>query len=258
MNNDNPTERISFRGEVITKAPDGLFKGNHDLYGYATVEVQDRDGDMMKVDGCRLELFKKNGSVPLIGAAHRYSATPSGDYPTVGKVVAFARTTKRVGRKDVPALAFAAEMERGENGELTDYARKIKSKYDQKILTSFSVGGDVYKATPREGGRANVEDWDIYEVSCCLVPSNYEATVMRALKAEFGDEFDYAEVLMEAFNDRFSRLTKEITRRMDDLESAIVAASEGRRDRPATDDSRPQLDPSVREAITTLLAQLSQ
>lgn len=258
----NTTDRITMRGEVMKSVPDGLFKGKHDLYGYATVEVPDRDGDVIKVDGIRLALFKANGTVPLVGAAHRYSATASGDYPTAGKVVEFARTTKRIGRRDVTALAFAADFEKGVDGnDLTEYAKKLKSKYDQRILNSFSIGADVFKASPRDGGRYMVEDSDIYEVSCCLIPSNFEATIMRALKSEFGDEYSDTEVMIEFFKARdearateLADLMKSITQRFDDIESAIVAASEG----AAKPTSNPRSSQRDNAAILSALSELQK
>lgn len=185
-------------GKILKSVPSGLFKSQHDLYGYLSVEVKDRDGDIIRVAG-----IETPESMPLVGTAHRYSSLPDGTYPQVGSITEFARTSCVVKGKTVPALAFGADY-------IPDdpYAAKFKARYESGHMDAFSGGFEPSEDGVRElpGGRYDVLKSRVFEASCCLVPSNPYTTVLKSLRETFGDDFDPFQYLDE----RMSQLFKAV------------------------------------------------
>jgi hypothetical protein len=256
-------------GEAFKAAPDGLFKRSHDLCGYATVEVPDGDGDVIQIDGVRLNYFKEWGALPLL-AQHRKALLENGKPPTVGAITEFVRTDREILGRKVPALAFGAEWEKAETGEgLTELATKFKSCYDQRTLSTFSMGFDTYAIDQKYKGRGTyITESDPFEVSCCVVPVNRYATVIRKLKADLGEEFDpdeLNEIRLAALHDdncAFGEALKShttifdrILRRLDDIDSAVAAASEGRTTRQTSSRELSEKDVA---GLKKVLGELSQ
>ncbi|TXH56132.1 MAG: hypothetical protein E6Q97_07110 [Desulfurellales bacterium] len=245
-------------GEFLKSVPDGLFKKPHDLYGYATVEVPDADGDIVRVDGIRLNYFKAAGSLPLV-MQHRTSLLENGETPSLGAITEFARTTTEIAGRKVKALAFGADWERHQDA-ITEKASKYKSRYDEGSLSTFSMGFDTFAVDSAYKGRGHdITDSDPFEVSCCVVPTNRFATVIRRLKAEMSEEFDadeLNEVRMVGLHDELQALTalqkshetifNKLLSRLDDIESAVAAASERREAKPT---SSRELSPTQMSAL---------
>jgi hypothetical protein len=241
-------------GQFLKSAPEGLFKKSHDLYGYATVEVPDADGDIVRVDGIRLNYFKSAGSIPLL-MQHRNKLLENGEPPTVGVVTEFVKCEREIAGRKFKAMAFGAEWER-EGDSFSPNASKYKSRYDQGTLSTFSLGFDTFAVDQTYKGRGmDITESDPFELSCCVVPVNRYATVMRRLKAEMGDEFD-ADELNEAriaalhgdlvtiieMQKSSESLFNKLIRKLDDVESAIVAASEGRETKPTSNRTVSSID----------------
>jgi hypothetical protein len=89
-------------------------------------------------------------------------------------------------------MAFGAEWEKSDAGEMTPFAAKTKSLYDKGKLSAFSGGFDVLDHSDYPGGRYDVIESRPFEVSCCLIPANPYTTVIKALQSEFGSDYDAA------------------------------------------------------------------
>lgn len=249
-------QKVFTKGEVLKAVPDKLFKAKCDLYGYASVEVPDREGDIIRVKGIRFP------ETPVkVAPSHKYG----NPLEVLGTVKEWTVTTKSVKGKQVPALAFGLEWARGEGNEITPFAKQYKGLYDNGVLDSFSGGFDPNpeKVLALKGGRYDVLECEAVELSCCMIPMNPYATVMKALADAIGEDFDKAayleEKITEIINDRVcglnDSLLKAFHNRFDDFESKYVSKSD---DAGLTADRRiPQLDTSeVLKALNATLAKL--
>jgi hypothetical protein len=177
------------RGFLMKSAPAGLFKAEHELKGYLTVEVRDRDGDIIRVGG--IQQPEEPLRVMGFGRTHNYEPV-DGEMPYVATVKELVPTVRTVNGKAVPAMAFGAEWEKSDAGEMTPFAAKTKSLYDKGKLSAFSGGFDVLEHGEYPGGRYDVTESRPFEVSCCLIPANPYTTVIKALQSEFGSDYDAA------------------------------------------------------------------
>jgi hypothetical protein len=178
--------KVFTKGEVLKAVPDKLFKGKCDLYGFASVEVPDREGDIIRVKGISLEYHRSDSPIK-VAVQHNYKPLPDGTMPVLGTVSEWAITTKSVNNKPVPALAFGMNYAKGEDGEITTFAAKYKGLYDTGALDAFSVGLEGREATPIKGGGLDVTKSAVFEVSSCMIGMNPYATVIKALTDAIGD-----------------------------------------------------------------------
>lgn len=255
--------KVFTKGEVLKAVPDKLFKSKCDLYGYASVEVPDREGDIIRVKGISLEYHRSDSPIK-VAVQHNYKPLPDGTMPVLGTVTEWAVTTKSVNNKPVPALAFGMNYATVD-GEITDFAKKYKGLYDTGALDAFSVGLEGREATPIKGGGLDVTKSAVFEVSSCMIGMNPYATVMKALVDQIGDDFDkfaYLEsrvIELQKATDRacglHESLLKAFTERFDTFESKYVAQAENE---PMPRDQRTaQLDTSkVLKSLEAIAAQL--
>jgi hypothetical protein len=255
--------KVFTKGEVLKAVPDKLFKSKCDLYGFASVEVPDREGDIIRVKGISLEYHRSDSPIK-VAVQHNYKPLPDGTMPVLGTVSEWAITTKSVGSKSVPALAFGMNYAQVD-GEITPFAAKYKGLYDTGALDAFSVGLEGREATPIKGGGLDVLKSAVFEVSSCMIGMNPYATVIKALTDAVGDDFDKFAYLesrildLQKSTDRVcglhESLLKAFTERFDTFESKYVAQADSE---PLPRDQRTaQLDPSdLLKALNSTLAKL--
>ncbi|GIW77995.1 MAG: hypothetical protein KatS3mg104_3058 [Phycisphaerae bacterium] len=210
-----PVERQSL-------SSDDVFKG------YATVEHEDSEGDIIRVAGMSLEP-PAGGRIKVFGTPHKYNMTTPDQLPAImGTVVDVFDATREIEGKTYPAKIFVAEYAKDDEG-ITAYARKMRGLYRSGTLDSFSVGivVDDYKKRGNKG--YDILKSRLFEISAAPMPANKYATYIKTLKNELGDVDEIA--LLE---ERISSLQKSVDELSDmvktftgsvvqDIEAAIVA-----------------------------------
>lgn len=125
----------------------------------ASDSSEDRDGDVIKVEGWNLDNFSKN---PILLWAHNpYS-------PPIGRV---AEISVKRGK-----LLFIPEFDLED-----EFAKAIFNKYKKGILSTFSVGFQPVEWKEGEQGYI-FEKQELLEISAVSVPANPNASVMRELE----------------------------------------------------------------------------
>lgn len=217
-----PNKLVTVSAPVIKsdELPDDIAKaddGKPGLWAYASVEVSDREQDIVRVDGISLKNHTDATPIPII-ASHDKKIGVDG-YPMVGKAVQFLRTTHKA--TGAPALAFKTEFADSPFGKV------MEKLYEQRVLSKFSIGflPDHNKAKQIKGGGYDYVASELMEISACVIPMNPLATVMR----EMGIEQDETEQLVKAISEKLDAkieafLTK-LDKRLDDFESAVVTKS---------------------------------
>jgi len=128
-------------------------KGN--LIAVASDEMEDRQGDKLKVEDWDFNQFRKN---PVLQFAHDYHTPP------VGVVKNLKIENRRVIFKPV-------------FHEITPFAKEVKEMYKQGIMKAFSVG-----YMPNKRGKM-----ELLEISCVPIGSNRNALTVAK---EFTDDDD--------------------------------------------------------------------
>jgi len=219
---------------TLLKSLPATFKaaGDNELWALATVEVPDRELDVVRVKGISLEYHEKS-PLKIMGLGHKYGTTPDGSPQITGFVKEFVHTTTSVKGTEVPALAFRMEFDLGEDGNPTPYAAKMKSLFQKGKLDSFSIGFESREMKPLPKGRYDFLKSAVFEISPCVIPTNPYATVLKSLQDE-GIDVDALQLLEERMiqmqqatdarlADIAATITKAFQTRFDDYESAAAA-----------------------------------
>lgn len=130
-------------------------QGEGEFEVIATSEALDRDGEVIKADGWKLEPFKKN---PVLLWAHDFRIPP------IGAVTSLTRD----GDKLIARGVFAK----------TEFAQEIRSLYDTGVLKTVSVG-----FIPLERRDNTILSAELLELSFVPVPANSEAVSLRQMEA---------------------------------------------------------------------------
>lgn len=142
-------------------------EGNGKIEGYASTWIRKADsyGDVVKQGAFTRTLKERwNGGkgIPLLWA-HRMDDLSA----FIGKADA---------DEDEKGLHFVAEFDD------TEEAQRVRELYKDGRLKSFSFAYDVKAAgqvTLEDGAKANeLQDLDLYEISCVTVPANDDANVL--------------------------------------------------------------------------------
>jgi uncharacterized protein len=133
----------------------------------ASTEDEDRDKDIIRLDGWDWKNFKKN---PVIPWSHDYWEPP------IGKAISIKKDAEK------KRLIFKPQFDYND-----EYAMKIFNKYKNGFLTSFSVGFIGLEFNWRDednkwyGGREFTKQ-ELLEISAVTVPANPHATTdLRSL-----------------------------------------------------------------------------
>lgn len=245
-----------------TELPDDLLKASEkldvDKWAFASVEVTDREGDIVRVEG--IDFSSHTDAHPLkILCNHDRKLTVDG-YPVVGKAVTFQRTAFAKDGENCPALVFGMKF------APTDFGQRMKKLYDGKFLTDFSIGADSKPggAAALKGGGVDWKATTLNEVSACVFGMNQHAkTIERALDVE--DEMATATLKPDARPDKIllllneqATLLKQITSRLDDIESIVVAKSDATAEQTGDqNDQQATVDDKANDEIAKALSHLS-
>ena len=233
------------------------------LKGYATVETMDREGDIIRVDGLKLDV-PEGSTLKVFGTTHRYGTLPNGEVPIVGTIDKFTKGSRVVDGKPTPAATFEMQWAKDGEGNLTEYASKFKGLFDSGTLDSFSVGINPIETKPLKGGRLDITKSACFELSVAPLPMNKYATVIKSMKSALGDDAD-VDSIIEA---RLIELTKaidginpslgKVLDRLDAIESSLVDMSVGQTDK--TIDRNKSVDDlqQVAKALASLSSKLNK
>lgn len=162
----------------VTKAADDT---SDDIWGYASVEVEDSAGDIVRIAGIDTDTYHRPPRTYLkILAQHDSSSPTTGEAFIVGRVEEFKRTKTVVDGQIVPALAFRMSWARDGEGNLTPLAKHYKGLFEGGYWDSFSVGMLVKDYETLASGGIDYTATLLYEVSCVSVPANGYANVTSA------------------------------------------------------------------------------
>jgi hypothetical protein len=204
---------LYFTGTLITKgqAPEELKSQSKDadVFGYASVEVEDLDGDIIRVDGIRLNRHKPDNRIKLLAGHQRLLA--DGSSPIIGSICNFTRVTHPNGAK---ALAFGAKF------GSTPLAKEYATLYDDEhTAPEFSIGFRPVRSEPMKNGNGlDYLESELIEVSSVTLGANQYAQVMRALYETHPD--------LAGGDDSAAAMFRTIVNRMDDIECGISVAIE--------------------------------
>ncbi len=243
------TQPIRSSGTILKSLPVGFAKPEDGHWAFISVEVPDRERDIIRVKGISLENHRDDSPIKVIATTHKYSPLPDGTQPVIGKVEEFKATVTKAMGQDVPALAFRFSWAKEADGQLSPLAAKYKGLYDNGYLDSFSGGFSNVNGTAQRGGGLDVAACKIYEISACMIPVNPYTTVCKALSDALGEDFDrdaYFEQrlvelqksidamrptdesthLLDAINKAVEQINTDFIKRFDDFESQYVATAQ--------------------------------
>jgi HK97 family phage prohead protease len=127
-----------------------------------TREIEDRDGEIIVVDGIDTTNFEKN---PVLLDSHDHTST-------IERVIGRVKNLNKTKIDDVPALVGTIEFAPTDKGELA------KTLVANKFVNSVSIG---FGNTAWDGKRCI--KCELFEVSLVAIPANVEA-VIKTLKEE--------------------------------------------------------------------------
>ncbi len=200
--------------------PDDVLKAAEgediDKWFYATVEHEDREGDIVRVKGIDTVSYAQNGPIKFI-MSHSQRPLADGSLPVLGKAVRWVTTMHK--SLKVPALAVGIKFAD------TKLARETKSLYDGGFLSDVSIGFQPKKGKPLANG-TDYEECAIGELSACVTGMNQFAGVLRALDEECKpapaiDPAELTKQLTEAFGKLFADFSAKFNTRLDDLEDSL-------------------------------------
>jgi hypothetical protein len=249
-------DKIHATGSVIASQdfPDELkavADDDSDLWAYATVEVEDLDKDVIRVDGLSLKAHTDANPIKIL-ATHKRDIGVDG-FPVVGKATRFAKVAHK--GTGAPALAFGMKF------APTPFGKVMKSLYDGGFLSEFSIGARPKRGDPLGRGKGmDYKEAELFEISACTVARNPLASVMRSMldEEEKDDNLSVTVKTDPALLAALAEVKKSyvnILVRMDDLESAIVAKSHEAEQ--TGDHQPPQPSPdlsNIAKALQSLLA----
>lgn len=178
-----------------------LEKEDDGYIAVASTEVEDRQGEVVEVDGWDLKNFKKN---PILLLFHDHHSLPVGKAEKIW--------VEKSGAKK--KMMFKPVFE-----DITDRGKAIKELVKQGFLKTFSVG---FRPTESEGNRFTKQE--LLEISLVNVPANPEAMMLAykslkdvGVKNKTMQELGIPSAMIEKLNTIEARLEKA----ENDIEGAV-------------------------------------
>lgn len=203
--------------------------GGEDLYWtVVTAEIKDIDGDIIRVDGIDLTEghLPPDKKMPLLVGHQKQTA--DGFPLVIGQFEQFKTSTVKYKGKDVKALLGGYTYAKDGKGNYTKLASAYKDLRDGGYLKSVSPSFRT-KAKPKSlaGGRYDIENCSIYEVSSTPIPANVlaNATLRKSLEdagAIPKDDTKEPEQKLATADFVESFISKAITELKVDIEKAIA------------------------------------
>lgn len=213
---------------VAESSPSDIGSGPVDTWFYATVEVLDRESDIIRVAGCDVSDFARTGPIKVL-SSHTRTPNASSRLPLCGKVVRWRRTTH-------PALGVPALLA-GVVWAPTELGREMKALADGEFLTDVSIGARYIEAVPRNprdpSAGLDVRKCSIAELSVCCAGMNQYAGLAKALGMTGGPSPDDVQKMVR---EQVAAIRTQLTDRLDDIECLVAVMLDESKKQFANDD----------------------
>lgn len=159
------------------------------FWAWATREIVDSMGDVVRVDGIDLSTYHNPPETHLKILAQHLRSLPDGTAPVVARVTDYAKTVMPYMGKMVKCLGLYCEWLRDDKGAMLPLAAHYKQMKDSGGIDSVSVGMIVNECQRRMGEDGKPTDdyglditsSTLYETSLVTVPANAGASFVRAV-----------------------------------------------------------------------------
>lgn len=186
------------------------------IKGFATVEEEDSDGDIIRVDGLDLSAHSEKSPLKILASHVRHidDGTPS----VIGKVTKIYKT-KINGKK---AVKFEMKFAK------TELAKQWKLLFDEGFVDSFSIGARIYEAKEMKGKDGRFKGYDITkskltEISAVSIPANKSALVTKAAALiERVHEFEKAQPEQLEKEEKLINVVKSLEDSLNNLQNVFT------------------------------------
>lgn len=175
---------------------------SRDLTFVISDESEDRDGDIIEVQGWQTAEFMSN---PVMLCFHEYDKLPIAKFTSINKDL------RSIPHRLLAVAHFPAINELCPTGEVSEHAKTVDTIYNMYklgVLNAVSVGCQYLKAEARQDYPEGTPDWmrgkrvtqaSLMEVSAVPVPANAHALVQ--LESAHGMEKGVVEFVTKAFKE---------------------------------------------------------
>ncbi len=173
-------ERVSRMGIVRKKLTEAKATAAdaRTISGYATVELVDMEGDIVRVAGCDIDSARSDAVPFKFFPEHTYEL-PDAMPAVLGKVLTVEKTTWKDGV--TPAIRFTAEWATDAKGELTPIAKAYQDLYASGYLDSFSAGYQKLEGQ-RMGDGVDWTKTRLVEISATALAANQYSCIIKSLR----------------------------------------------------------------------------
>jgi hypothetical protein len=241
-------------GSILKDLPAGFTVEDGEFWGIATVEVPDKEGDIVRVAGMDLGYHTPESPIKIL--AQHQTRLPDGRLPIVGTIKEFRPTRLMKGGGEVPALLFRGGFSKDGQGNYLPLAKEYKDYADGGSLTDFSIGAEIVESQPIKGGGRDFTRTKLYEVSWVVVGANQHAQkIASADNDELLNTIKYCNEQIEAVKAMLGsappQYITDLNKRLDKIEALLKTAGTPDAAEQATDH-----DPQTKEADITEFAKL--
>tara|TARA_R100000008_G_scaffold1250_2_gene1055 strand:+ start:4590 stop:5981 length:1392 start_codon:yes stop_codon:yes gene_type:complete len=191
--------------------------------GYASVEMVDKQGDLITKEALR-EAFKK-----FMGSPGFRNVQLAHSNIQVGEVIPdYTDSSGRVWKSEVDDTGMFVVIQLRDDIEK---AREVAAEIRKGKLKSFSIGGQAFervnKSNSEKGDYREIRRMELHEVTICEKGINPEAQ-FRILKEDKTENIDKGEKMTDAMTE-LQDVLERLSKRLDDVdetEAALKAADE--------------------------------
>lgn len=219
--------------DEVAKAAEGK---SIDKWFYATVEAEDREGDVVRVKGLDTTKYAQAGGPIKVLIQHQKSPNASSHLPIVGGVSEWVATKHKA--NGLPAMVAGVKFVD------TELGREAKVLADAGLL-DVSIGFEPLEASPRSGGGKDFTKAAVSEISVCVMGMNQYAGIVRALEDEPVNE---KLSRLDAGLDRLEKLNSKLDSLIDDVACAAEVRKSNAEGQTADRATAPPAQPAVDHA----------
>jgi hypothetical protein len=175
--------------ELPSELLDRHQNGEQGFWIWASREIADSDGDIIRVDGIELQPYHNPPATHLKVLAQHLSKLPDGTAPVVGVVTDFVKTNSLYNNQTVKGLALYVEYLTDQDGKrlpLSEHYYQMMNSLPAPGIDTGSVGIQVLEYKVMESGGLDVIRCSQFEFSLVTVPANASAVTIKALQEKFG------------------------------------------------------------------------
>jgi hypothetical protein len=179
------TKSVSVAKELPSELLDRHPNDEKGFWIWASREIADSDGDIIRVDGISLQPYHNPPETHLKVLAQHLTKLPDGTAPVVGIVTDYVKTNSLYQGQMVKGLALYVEYLTDQDGKrlpLSEHYFQMMNSLPAPGIDTGSVGIQVLEYKVMESGGLDVIRCSQFEFSLVTVPANASATTIKALK----------------------------------------------------------------------------